>query len=161
MMESRPLTREHEIRLVLAFAVQPFVAALAAFAMFPIVLVTLAGLTGGSSADWLDAATSFAMGIGLAALFITVFAALPSFQWLRRRGLVNRSAVLWSGVLLGNVPSALIVLGLAISLATLDPQRLTYGIPGAVRAFFIGSSIGLVCAAVFWWIAGRHLDGTA
>jgi hypothetical protein len=161
MSEARPQTREHELRLLMAFAVQPFVAALAAFAISPLVLSTLGTVSGGTPANWLDSAASLAAGAGLVGMPVTVFAALPLFLWMRRRGLVNRRVVLWSGALLGNVPSALIVLGLALSLATLDPQRLTFGVTGAVRAFFIGSSIGVACAAVFWWLAGRHLDHAA
>jgi hypothetical protein len=162
MTGSRALERSQELRLVCAFAIQPFVAAMVTFAMFPVIVFTLpGGAGGGSPVNWLDGAVSVAAGAGVASLPITVFAALPLFLWMRRRGPVRRSAVLWGGVLLGNIPAALIVLGLAVSLATLDPQRLTYGIPGAVRAFLIGSAIGVACAAVFWWIAGQYLEGEA
>jgi HAMP domain-containing protein len=33
-----------------------------------------------------------------------------------------------------------------------------YGAAGAVRIVLLGSFLGLVCALVFWRLAGRHLS---
>jgi hypothetical protein len=69
--------------------------------------------------------------------------------------------VLVAGALLGNAPSALIVSGLAIGqlgsgkTPTLD--ALTYGYLGLFRSVVFGSFIGIASAAVFWWLAGRHI----
>jgi hypothetical protein len=159
--ESRSLTREGELRVFYGFAVQPFVAALITFVLFPLVAITGQALYGGWPTDMLDAAVSFAFGAGIAALLITVFAALPLFLLLLRRGHISQGEVLFSGAVVGNIPSALIVLGLALRLsssgAAVDLDSLTYGLPGAARAIVLGSVVGAGSTAVFWWIAGRHL----
>jgi hypothetical protein len=108
-----------------------------------------------------DAALSFAFGVGVAALPVTVFAAVPVFLRLMRRGHISQVEVVCWGALLGNIPSALIVLALAAQLmrngASVDFDNLTYGVPGAARAILLGTIVGGGSASVFWWIAGRHL----
>ena len=163
MTESRSLTREGELKVLLGFAAQPFAATLIAFALFPIVEITGRGLYGGYPSDRLDAAVSMAFGVGVAALPVTVFVAVPVFLRLLRRGHISQAEVMCWGALLGNIPSALIVLSLAAQLlrsgASADLDNLTYGVPGAARAIILGAIVGAGSASIFWWIAGRHLPG--
>jgi len=149
--------------VLLGFAAQPFAAALIAFGLFPIVEITGRGLYGGYPTDMWDAAVALAFGVGVAAVPITVFAAVPLFLRLLRRGDFSRGEVVCWGALLGNIPGALIVLALAAQLsrsgAAVNLDNLTYGVPGAARAIILGAVIGAGSASVFWWIAGRHLPG--
>jgi hypothetical protein len=161
--ESGVLTREGELKVFLGFAAQPFAAALIAFVLFPVVAITGRGLYWGYPTDMLDAALSFAFGVGVAALAVTVFAALPVFLRLLRRDHISQADVVCWGALLGNIPSALIVLSLGAQLwrsgTSVGLDNLTYGAPGAARAIILGSVVGAGSASVFWWIAGRHLPG--
>ena len=145
------------------FAVQPFVAGLMGFVLFPVIAISGRGLYSGYPSDMLDAAVSMAFGMGIAGLVVTVFAAVPLFARLLRRGHISQGEVLFSGALLGNIPSALIVLGLVLRIlndgGSPDLNNTTYGVPGAARAIVLGSVVGAGSAAVFWWIAGRHLPG--
>src|SRR4029453_7864144 len=79
-----------DLMVVIGFAIQPFVCALLAFVSFPILEYTGRGLYGGRPADPLDAAIAVAAGTGLVGFFVTLVAALPSFLWLRSRGLLSR-----------------------------------------------------------------------
>jgi hypothetical protein len=147
---------------MLALAVQPFVAALLGFIIFPVVDYTGRALYGGRPFDPLDAAISFAAGAGLAGLLVTALGAVPTLAWLLKRGPVTRRQALISGAVLGNVPGLLIVGGLAasrLSQGAMPDLQLTYGPAGAVRAIAIGSFIGAASAAVFWRLAGRYIGG--
>ena len=161
MTHSRHLSRAGELRVLLGLAVQPFVTALLAFSTFPVIDYTGRALYIGRPSDPFDAAMSFAVGVGLVGLIVTIFGALPSLLWLLKRGPVSRRQVLISGAVLGNIPSALIVLGLAASRlsdgAMPELSQLTYGPAGAIRAIAFGSFIGMASAAIFWWLAGRHI----
>lgn len=150
-----------ELRVLLGLAVQPFVTALLAFAIFPVVEYTGRLLYGGSPSDSVDAAISFAAGVGIVGLVLTIFGALPSLAWLLKRGPVTRRQALISGALLGNVPGVIIVGALAFRRVSQSAipglSELTYGPAGAVRAIAIGSFLGVASASVFWWLAGRHI----
>jgi hypothetical protein len=98
--------------------------------------------------------------IGIAGVVITVCLAYPAFLWLLRRGHVSLTKTIVSGAILGNVPSAVVIGGLV-----LGGLRETGTIPslGELVAFVdvasvIGSIAGATSAAVFWWIAVRHID---
>jgi len=141
---------------------QPFVAAALAFALFPLIDYTGRLLYGGGSSDFLDAAIPFAILTGVAASFVTGGLAYPLLTWLLKRGPLTLSTTLIGGVVLGNVPAGLILLALAAwrvnrgetpTLATL-----TYGPAGLLRNVALGSVLGLLSAAVFWWIGGRHVS---
>src|SRR5262245_44574959 len=155
-------TAKTEMRVILGFAVQPLVCALVAFMSFPILEYTGRSLYGGRPADALDSAIAVAIGTGLVGFFVTIVAAVPSYLWVRSRGLLSRGVVLWCGVILGNLPSLLIVVLLAINRAqqgqAANFDALTYGVAGAIRAIAFGSFIGAAGAAVFWWIAGRRVS---
>jgi hypothetical protein len=146
---------------MLGLAVQPFVAALLGFVIFPVVDYTGRALYGGRPADPLDAAISFAAGVGIAGLLITAFGALPTLAWLLKRGPVSKRQALISGAVLGNVPGLVIVGAIAATRMTQGAmpglRELTYGPAGAVRAIVVGSFIGAASAAVFWRLAGRYI----
>lgn len=157
-----------EQRVLLGFAVQPFLTGLLGFILFPVVDYTGRPLYGGRPADSFDAARAFAFGVALAGTLVTAFAAFPVLMWLLKRGRpIGRTQVLVIGALLGNLPGMLIVGALANdgmrrtgSIPSLSD--LTYGPAGAVRAVVLGSLIGVASTAVFWWLAGRHVHiGTA
>ena len=148
-------------RVLVGIAVQPVVAAMLAFSTFSIVAFTGRLLYGGRPADPVDSAISFAFGVGIVGLLVTVFAATPMLLWLQTRGPVTRRQVLACGAILGNLPSVLIVLSLAPSRANAGAltnlDQLTYGLLGAIRALAFGTFMGVASATVFWWIARRSL----
>jgi hypothetical protein len=143
-------------------AAQPFVAALLGFVTFPALDYTGRPLYGGRPIDSWDSAMSVAVGAGVVGLFVTIFGALPILTFLLSRGPISREQVFTSGIVLGNVPFAIIV---ALRVATqisqgtppTDLSQLTYGPLGLVRALAFGSIIGTGCAGAFWLVAGRHL----
>ena len=163
LSDSRTREITDEQRLFIGLAIQPFVTALLGFALFAVVDYTGRPLYGGRPIDPFDAAIGFGFGLGVAGLFVSVLGACPVLVWLLRRGPVKRNHALISGVALGNVPSVLIVGGLAISRLTQgvlpNLSDLSYGLSGAVRALIFGSLIGAVAAAVFWRVAaGNRLE---
>ena len=172
MGDPRSLPPAGEMKVFLGLAVQPVAAALLAFFAFPLLDYTgrAFGLYSGHPIDAVDAAVSVAFGVGIVALVVTVLAALPCFVWLLHRGRITRRNVLMSGALLGNAPSLLFATLLVIrgvdrgTTPREVPMQAVYGPLGAVRLLVFGSFIGVSCAAVFWWLTGRHLgvrSGTA
>jgi hypothetical protein len=99
---------------------------------------------------------------GVVASFVTGFGAYPTLRWLLKRGPLTRAQTMIGGVVLGNVPGALIVLLLAARHLSrgVSPtlENTMYGAAGAVRIVLLGSILGLACALVFWRLAGRHLS---
>ncbi|HKE83951.1 MAG TPA: hypothetical protein VKB50_09360 [Vicinamibacterales bacterium] len=160
-MKSHTASAAGEARVLLGLAVQPLVTAALGIALFPIVEVTGRSLYHGRPADPIDAAISFGLGMGITGLLVTVFGAFPTLMWLVNRGPVTRRQALISGAVLGNLPGALIVSGLALSrvnegiVPTLNDM--TYGPVGALRTIAFGTVIGTVSAAVFWLMAGHRL----
>ncbi|HET9360522.1 MAG TPA: hypothetical protein VFO58_12290 [Vicinamibacterales bacterium] len=160
MRDAHTLSPAGEARVILGFAVQPFVTGLLGFGLFPVVDYTGRALYGGRPVDALDAAISLGAGVGIAGLLVTLFA-FPTLMWLLKRGPVTRRHALISGAVLGNVPGALIVSLLAISRFRQGVMPglgdLTYGPAGAIHAIVLGSFIGVTAAAVFRWLAGRSI----
>jgi hypothetical protein len=139
-----------QMRLLAGFAVQPVVAAAVGFMSFPAIDLSgrAIGLYVGVPANKLDAAISIAAGAAMVAFF-TVFVAVPAVIFGVRRGMLTRNRVLLAGVILGNLPLALIAV-----LATANGSLASgVGPAAAIRAFIIGSLFGLAGAAVFWAIA--------
>jgi hypothetical protein len=162
-MNEQALTPAQESRLMRGLLVQPFVAAALAFALFPLVDYTGRLVYGGGrTVDPIETAVGFGVMAGVVASFVTGFVAYPSLRWLLKRGPLTRAQTMTGGIVLGNVPGALIVLLLAARhlgrQVTPTLENTTYGAGGAVRIVVLGSIVGLVCAHVFWWLAGRHLS---
>lgn len=146
----------NEQRVVLAFFAQPVVVALLAFALFPVIEYTGRSLDGGRSVDMLDAAVAVAAGAGLAAVFVVAFCAAPLYARFSRQGPITQTKTLLSGVLLGNVPGAIIVTLQALVGAD---RRGTVGLAEALRAVLIPSLVGALAALVFWHMAGLGRRG--
>jgi hypothetical protein len=157
LTEAPPMSHRQEMRVFVAFLVQPLVAALCGFLAFPIVEVTGRPLYGGYATDVGEAALAFGLGTGLVGLFVALLAALPLFVWLRRRGPITLKKTLISGALLGNVLTVVVVVLAVLGRPGINAQSPTYGLFGGIRAVVFGTAVGMTCAAVFWWIAGRHL----
>jgi hypothetical protein len=159
MSYSTSLSRAVRIRIIVGLTMQPFVTACLAFITFPVLDYTGRALYGGQSPDQFDAAMSVAAGVGLVGFLVTFGGVLPILMWRLERGPLHRTQVLAYGVLLGNVPSLLIMSGLAASqvihgtIPRLD--QLSYGPAGLIRAIAYGSFLGVTSAAIFWWVAGR------
>jgi hypothetical protein len=107
--------------------------------------------------DPITPALQLAFFVGLIALALTLGGAVPSVLWLLRRQQLCFSRLLVFGVIIGNVPFALIVIVAAVVEGTVSPSvaRLWYGIAGALRFVLIGTVHGAVAAAVFWLIVVR------
>jgi len=168
MRQARRLSTAEELKVGLGLMVQPFAAGLAAFFLFPFMewsdraIYARQGIVY-RSGDVMDSAIAVAVGMGLAAIPVTVLGALPSLVWLLRRGPITRTQTFLAGALIGNVP---LFLGFILawlsgpgnspppSFASLPPPPavLTLG-----RSVIFISAVGLASAAVFWLVAGRHL----
>jgi hypothetical protein len=144
-----------ERRILLGFMAQPFVAALLGFTLLPFLALTDPRLRGQSSAS-LEVGLMSGVLVGLVALVITVFAAVPVFYRLRGRGTVTWRHAVISALLFANTPTMLFF-GLILfnggdpRLSALDSAII------AVRVILLSSCIGAVSASVFWWIATGDL----
>jgi hypothetical protein len=147
--------------VLLGLAIQPFFTALFGFVAF-VIIDYVARMSGGRrSVDPADAAVGLAVGGGIAGTLVTVLAALPILMWLLKKGPLTRKQVLRFGIVLGNVPVALILISLAASRLTQGPTLelgdMSTGATTALFAILFGSTVGVASAALFWWLAGRHL----
>jgi hypothetical protein len=140
-----------QMRLLAGFAMQPVVAAAVGFVSFPAIDLSgrAIGLYAGVPANSLDAAISIAAGAAMVAFVITLVVAVPAVIVGVRRGMLTRNRVLLAGMILGNLPLALIAV-----LATANGDLASgVGLGAAIRAFITGSLFGLAGASVFWAIA--------
>lgn len=140
-----------EQRVVFAFFAQPVVVALLAFALFPAIEYTGRSLDGGRSVDMLDAAIAVAAGAGFAAVFVVAFGAVPLYARFSRQGPITQTKTVLSGILLGNLPGAIIV---TLQALVGGDRRGTAGLAEALRAVLIPSLVGALAAFVFWHMAG-------
>ena len=132
-MDQAPiLTAAGERKLDLGLMVQPFVTGLVSFALMPVVGV--------------------AIFVGIFAMPITALGAYPLIMRLLRRGTLTLRRSLLGAALLGMIPG---VIGDALTAARLAERN--DWLFSAMRPIVFGSLIGLAGAAVFWWLAGRHL----
>jgi hypothetical protein len=121
-----------ERRLDVGLMVQPFVAGLLGFALIPVVGV--------------------AFFVGIFAIPITALGAYPVIMRLLRRGTLTLRHSLLGGALLGTIPG---LVGDALTAARLAERN--DWLFSAMRPIVFGLLIGIGGAAVFWWLAGRHL----
>jgi hypothetical protein len=163
MTEARTLSAEDEKLLMRGLAVQPFVAAAMAFLLFPGIDYTGILIHGAPAGEFLEAAFPFSVLVGVAASFVTGLLVYPGLRWLLKRGSLTKTTTLISGAVFGNVPCALIVAALAARHlsrgVTPTLRNTTYSGAGALRLVVFGTVIGVVSAAAFWWLSGRHLSG--
>jgi hypothetical protein len=114
MTYSGSLSSKDELRLFAGLAVQPFVGTALAFISVPLVDYSGRALYGGFPADSGDAATSFAFGVSIVAVCVTVCGALPTVLYLLKRSPLTLKQVLVGGVALGNAPFILMVAGIVV-----------------------------------------------
>jgi len=137
---------------VIGFFLMPVAAALAAFVVF--------ALPGAFADVRVSNPIGMAVGMGLiagvAAIFVTVFCAVPALVWLRRRGPVSLGHVLGAGAFLGNLPiAATSLLVFREQIAHGTPLRVTQSPETFIRLIAAGTFVGIASAAVFWLIAIR------
>ena len=155
--------------VLVGLIVQPMVAALFGFVTWPILEATRLPPHAKFTKDTLGMAVTFAFQMFFVGLFVAFCAALPLFLWLRSRGPITFRKTLVIGALLGNLPIAFVLLLIALHAlvlaafpALVEPPPTSIPTPfvGMILGMLFPTAIGVTCAAVFWWIAGRHLrDG--
>ena len=155
-----------ELRLLSGFALMPLAAAAFAFAAYA--LLWQAGpdsMSGFKPSDPIASAVSIGMAVGLVAVLVTVFGAVPLVMWLLRRGPLALSRVLLAGAILGIAPLAigiLVMLGASLARGTM-PEHVGdawYGWEGMIRTTTVGLFVGVTSAAVFWLVAVRGTELT-
>jgi len=144
----RTLTAAEEMRLCAGFVVQPLVTAVAAFVLFPFLLLDRAGETfaGGHPGDVTGSAVSIAAGTFIAAVVI-LSGVVPTAVWVLKRRALTFAQTLIFGVAFGNLP---IVIGTVLGGS--------YGLMPFLRSVVFASLVGLTGAAVFWAISVRGRD---
>jgi hypothetical protein len=141
----RVLTPSQEMRVFLAFAVQPLVAALVALILSPLITLSTPGVVG--------AGASLALSAAVVAVPTACLAA-AAFGWLLPRGRVKASSTIAGGAVLGNAP---VVVLMALILINGSERDSVGGPLGILRALAIGAAVGSACAAVFWLMVRRHV----
>lgn len=131
-----------EGRIIRGLAVQPFIATALAVVLFPLIAYSAGG---GVTLEPFKAALTLGVVIGIVATLITGLVAYPVLLFLLKRGPVTLAQTLVAGVALGNIPAAI---GLLLG-------------AGSTRSSVFGSLLGLISAAVFWWIASPELRAAA
>ena len=119
----------------------------------------------GASLDSLDSAASLGVGVGILAVLTTAAAAVPGVMWLKRRGPLSLGRLMALGAFLGNLPLALIIVGIVVVNAirgTLSPDVSHYweGFGGALVRVSLGVISGAGSAAVFWLVAVYRNPGS-
>lgn len=100
------------------------------------------------------------------AIFVTFAGGLPAFLTLKRRGPISLSQTMWVGAALGNLPSAVYAVMLALyslvhlAAGTLFARLLPLPqlVASAVMLILFGSAVGAASAAVFWFVALKGTD---
>lgn len=153
-------------RLVLGFAILPPAQILLGYLVFPFVSWLMPqGMPGVADAD---STQHFATLAGFLGIGLTAFA-VPVVFVLRRLGVMSLGTLLLAGALIGNIPFAFfVVLIIPATVAhmadgTLSQHLLPASdlVAGTLRAVMIGSTIGVMSAALFWLVAIRQGDEVA
>jgi hypothetical protein len=154
-------------RLWAAFAIVPFVDAAAAYLCFPLVWAM-----GGHTGNLINpegAAFGFAVLSGVLGLLVTGVGAVPIVFSLAKRGPISLPTAFFAGLLLGNVPFGLYVLALVLpatmahlSAGTMSEHLLPLSelVAATIRILLIGSGMGALSAAVFWFLGLYEPGGT-
>ena len=144
------------LRMIAGFTMAPAAATLIAVATYD--GFWHAGLfPQGAPLHSLDSAASLGAGVAILAVLMTV-AAGPSVVWLKAHGPLSLRRLLGLGAVLGNVPFAVIIVGIVATNAisgTLSPDisKYWYGLRGALVRVALGVICGMGSAAVFWLVA--------
>ena len=145
------------VRMLLGFAAVPPAAALIAMGTYE--LFWHAGfLPHGAPIHSMDAAQSDFAGLTILAVIMTGIGAVPGVLWLRDRGWLTLGRLLALGAIFGNVPFALIVLGIVVvQLASGTPVAdiglYWEGVSGFVVRTTMGVLAGAGSAVAFWLVS--------
>jgi hypothetical protein len=106
-------------------------------------------------------ARTFGILSGILGLIVTAAGAVPVVLWLMKRGPVSLGQLMTVGLVLGNAPFVLYVVGLVLPLTithviagTMSQHLMPISdlVAGTLRALAIGSVMGTVSAIVFWMV---------
>jgi hypothetical protein len=159
MAEPNPDTRLSGLRILAGLIIVPPTAVLIALATYD--RLWHAGLLPqGAPIHSLDSAGSFGAGVGILATVMTCVGVLPGVVWLKTRRTLSLSRLLMLGAVLGNVPFAVIMIGIVavhVASGTLSADIGQYweGWSGAGVRTAMGLICGIGSAAVFWVVAVR------
>lgn len=146
----------------MALAVLPLIDAVLGFAGFR--LLWAVGGRAFFTADPAPAAFAFAVLSGLAGLLVTWCAAAPMVVARLRRGPISLQDSVVAGLLLGNTPFGLYIVGLVIPATFAHVMAGTMAgrwlsVPelaaATLRMLFIGSTMGAASGAIFWFLGIR------
>src|SRR5436190_18426822 len=134
--------------MFMGLIVQPFLAGVLAFALFPIILLDGSGrsIAGGYPTDVNDAAMSVAIAVAFISGVVSLLGVLPAALWITKRRQLAFSQTLLYGLGFGALTYFV--------LALLAGGR-SYGADGLLRGVSFASVLGLAGAAAFWLIALR------
>jgi len=146
--------------MLVGFALIPPTAVLFTLVTYDLMFQTRL-LPQGAPMDSLDSAESLAAGVGILAVVMTLLGAVPGVISLIHRRSLSLARLLILGAALGNVPFALIVLGVIALHAvrgtlSADIARYWYGLSGAAVRVAMGLITGTGSAAAFWFIIGTR-----
>ena len=153
------------LRLWTAFAVLPVITAVLAFLAFPLVWAISGNQ--GQLVDSNEAAGAFAFVAGFFGCVVTFGGAAPLAFWRLKRGPIPLRQSVVDGLLLGNAPFALYVVGLVLPLTVMHMVNGTMSgrwlpvselVFGTLRAIVIGSLLGMASGVIFWVLGLRQTD---
>ena len=157
----------YTFRLWAAFAIVPFVDAAVAYLCFPL-MWAMRGHPG-QLVNPAGVAFSVAVISGFLGLLVTCAGAVPLVAWLRKRGPISLPTALVAGLLLGNAPFGVYLIGL-VTPATIAHvingtmsehlAPLSELIAGTIRILVIGSGMGALSGAVVWFLGLYEPGGT-
>jgi hypothetical protein len=160
MAERNAQSSRTDLRMLVGFALIPPMAVLITLVTYELMFQARL-LPRGAPIDSLDAAESLGTGVAILAVLVTLFGAVPTVISLKSRGLFSLGRLLILGAGLGNLPFALIVVGVVAVHAvsgtlSADIGRYWSGFSGAAIRVALGLVGGTGSAAAFWFIVGMR-----
>ena len=159
MAEPNSDTRHSGLRILAGLIIVPPTTVLIALATYE--RFWHAGLLPhGAPIHSLDDAVSLGAGVGILATVMTCVGVIPGVVWLKTQGTLSLTRLLMLGAVLGNVPFAVILIGIVVvhmASGTLSTDIGQYwdGWSGAGVRTALGLICGIGSAAVFWVVAVR------
>jgi len=147
----------HRGRMLLGFAVVPFAAVLISLGAYE-AFWHGGFLPQGAPIHSVDAAQAIFAGVMIIAVPMTLIGTVPGVLWLNRKGWLTFGRLFALGAVLGNLPFALIVMGIVfVQLVSGTPVpeigRYWYGVSGFLVRAAMGVVVGGGSAAAFWLVA--------
>ena len=167
-MRDTELLNVTTFRLWAAFAIIPFVDAAAAYLYFPLMWATSGHA--GHLINPEGAAVGFAVLSGVLGVLVTAVGAVPIVFSLAKRGPISLPTACFAGLLLGNAPFGAYVLALILpatmahlSAGTMSEHLLPLSelAAGTSRILLLGSGMGALSGAVFWFLGLYESGGEA